>query len=105
MTTTFAKHRLSMRQFCCNITIVCGHTPADGSPQKALIWFAVVLPLACNVPPSAVIQQVWGVVNTVQQCFCKGNGGVREHSVLLENLFLVRIGSRDSGHISFQSST
>ncbi len=33
----------------------------------------------------------------VQQCFRKGNDGMCEGAVLLENLFLVRIGSRDSG--------
>jgi hypothetical protein len=54
--------------------------------------------------PGGVIQQV-GAVNTaakpqfarVQQCFRKGNGGVREHAILLESLFLIRIGSRDPG--------
>jgi hypothetical protein len=30
-----------------------------------------------------------------QRCFRKGNGGLHERPVLLENLFLVRIGSTD----------
>jgi hypothetical protein len=34
---------------------------------------------------------------SVQRCFRKGNGGVRKRDVLLENLFIFRIGSRDPG--------
>jgi hypothetical protein len=32
-----------------------------------------------------------------QRLFRKRNGGMREHAVLLENLFLIRICSRDPG--------
>jgi hypothetical protein len=32
-----------------------------------------------------------------QQYFRRGNGSVRERTFLLENLFLIRIGSRDPG--------
>jgi hypothetical protein len=34
---------------------------------------------------------------SAQRCFYKGNGGMRKFAVLLENLFLVRTGSRYPG--------
>jgi hypothetical protein len=34
---------------------------------------------------------------SAKQCFRKRNGGMRKCAILLENLFLIRIGSRDPG--------